>query len=159
MRISDGSSDVCSSDLDPGLLAHDAEDAVRVGDEAGALIGLRDEIGELRGQEILADGKAGLIIVGDDRRQREQVVDARVGDPHGPQHAPDVGDGIALRMAGVGADAVQELDRKRVVSGKSGSVRVDHGGRRILEINQIRQKYDNYMHYNMKPTHKKKKQK
>src|SRR3546814_10331687 len=109
MRISDGSSDVCSSDLDPGLLAHDAEDAVRVGDEAGALIGLRDEIGELRGQEILADGKAGLIIVGDDRRQREQVVDARVGDPHGPQHAPDVGDGIALRIAGVGADAVQEL--------------------------------------------------
>src|SRR3546814_20034820 len=95
MRISDWSSDVCSSDLD-----------FREGRRRGAAgLRLRDRLRRLpRCQP-----------PGDSRRQAE-----------------DLRARLSLRLAGraVG-DAAG--DRKSVVSGKSGSVRVDLGGRRIIK--------------------------
>src|SRR3546814_16236572 len=87
MRISDWSSDVCSSDL---------EDA-----EAGAPRGL------VLGHSL---GDQSCLVVGDLRRQ---------GILRG---------GLVERRHGAGGG-----DRKSVVEGKSVSVRVDLGGRRIIK--------------------------
>src|SRR3546814_20572163 len=95
MRISDWSSDVCSSDL------NEVRDLGQRADGALAVLG----------------GVADVLDVGaDDRREpRGQGVDhrARIVDAQG-----------GLRHVG---------DRKSVVSGKSVSVRVDLGGRRIIK--------------------------
>src|SRR3546814_18877323 len=92
MRISDWSSDVCSSDLD--AMAVHAEPALHVEREF--------ELAEF------------IAIGGDDQRALGAIAD---GD------------------AGRGLDLGGELrpDRKSVVSGKSVSVRVDLGGRRIIK--------------------------
>src|SRR3546814_11926355 len=118
MRISDWSSDVCSSDL-PGL---DAEARQQLGNdvEAGAEEGARGDHAvaslELRHQR------------GEDRAH-----------PAGGRHA-DLGafqQAQALlehcpRRVGV-ARVLVALDRKSVVEGKGVSVRVDPGGRRSIK--------------------------
>src|SRR3546814_15516468 len=95
MRISDWSSDVCSSDLE----RHGVDDAVRLGG---------------RRHLALADPPA----------QVEGVTHAAVGAV--PRH-----DGLLDRHLALGATV--QPDRKRVVSGKSVSVRVDLGGSRIIK--------------------------
>src|SRR3546814_15169782 len=115
MRISDWSSDVCSSDLvAAGVLdvRHDA-----LGDD-----------GRLRRRDEALDE---LLALGVGDAHREQVLVEHLplvdrGPPHGqrPLGVPDAV-GHVLRVAD------GDLDRKRVGSGKSGSVRVDLGGRRF----------------------------
>src|SRR3546814_13270040 len=91
MRISDWSSDVCSSDLTSSA--------------------------ELHGRAVGDDEEQCLLVAADDL-----IVEID----------PDDGVGAQVRgaLAQVGDGLV--LDRKSVVEGKSVSVRVDHGGRRIM---------------------------
>src|SRR3546814_12488490 len=97
MRISDWSSDVCSSDL-----------VGQVADVEG-LPGAVLRVGVApAGGEHLADGERGVVAA-----RRGEVVAARV--PVGVGHGEIDG------------------DRKSVVKGKSVSVRVDLGGRRIIK--------------------------
>src|SRR3546814_20231717 len=102
MRISDWSSDVCSSDL-PVAPDHVAEflSRARGRAECGSDVGRR-----------LAVDEAG------DRRRR--------GADGGRQS------GTAAAMADQLLDARPGGDRKSVVSGKSVSVRVELGGRRLI---------------------------
>src|SRR3546814_11299756 len=98
MRISDWSSDVCSSDLDPvhaGTLNVEAPIRVRV-TAAGADTAIAD-IARLMGEA--AQGKSRYV---------------RIADRAARYYA----------------------DRKSVVEGKSVSVRVDIGGRRIIKKKQ-----------------------
>src|SRR3546814_11264553 len=95
MRISDWSSDVCSSDLD--------------------LADVRGQAVARRALEIAAAGNHHLLLIG----------------PPGCGKTM-----LASRLAGVLPPAADEdalEDRKSVVSGKSVSVRVDLGGRRIVK--------------------------
>src|SRR3546814_13941300 len=109
MRISDWSSDVCSSDLE-GF---------------GKAIG-----GRLRG---IADLQPERRSVAQQRREHRQV--ARGGDD---QYLADAAEHqrrqriIDHRLVEHGQKLLRE-DRKSVVSGKSVSVRVDLGGRRIIK--------------------------
>src|SRR3546814_11115755 len=96
MRISDWSSDVCSSDLDACLAARDDR---RVRDRQ------TQRVAEQRG-----DGEP-------------------VGDRADHGGFGERGDVAPGRMAGF------EADRKSVAWGKSVSVRVDLGGRRIIKKN------------------------
>src|SRR3546814_14278218 len=97
MRISDWSSDVCSSDLDlPGV-------------EAEAFVDLADL--RLSGLWIGQDDAACAAI--HDGRRDDGVLDVRQ----------------RLR----GEDHRRDLERKRAVEGRSGSVRVDMGGRRLMK--------------------------
>src|SRR3546814_19990093 len=109
MRISDWSSDVCSSDL------HDA--AVTGFEHDGALATveheLRDADGIGRLHRVANDGERLLA----DRIVRYEIMRLVVPDPL---------DRI-LRHEHV------DVTRKRVVSGKGGLVRVDLGGRRIIK--------------------------
>src|SRR3546814_10997780 len=93
MRISDWSSDVCSSDLRGGHFA--------------------DLVPATPGRDL------GSLVAG--------------GEPaHGGGHRRDrPGDAAADQDRRPGAD--QQRDRTSVVSGKSVSVRVEHGGRRIIK--------------------------
>src|SRR3546814_18379083 len=100
MRISDWSSDVCSSDLHP-LFAGGGGRGDQLPGARGAGHRHRDQAGsETRGIN-------GLIVV---RRD-----------------ATHIGIGATAAAGGLAGD------RKSVVSGKSGSVRVDLGWRRILK--------------------------
>src|SRR3546814_11924966 len=110
MRISDWSSDVCSSDLLPGQ-------------PEGAL---RDDVA--------------LDLVGDavDRRGRREHEGLGV---HAGLYAVPVG------KRAVGAEDLDpEPDRKSVVSGKSVSVRVDPGGRRIIKKKKTTALHDSKNH-------------
>src|SRR3546814_12081196 len=93
MRISDWSSDVCSSDLG-GLLGRVA-------------------------QEVLAEHEAAVLKPAQADQESERACAAR-------------------QARGFSVDESQRIqrqpgDRTRVVSGKSGAVRVDLGGRRIIK--------------------------
>src|SRR3546814_12562997 len=90
MRISDWSSDVCSSDLRQVVRAY-------------AVLGERQQR------------------LGYQLRAEERAADA---DVH------HVGDGLVAEAA---PQVVVDADRKSVVSGKSVSVRVDLGGRRLIK--------------------------
>src|SRR3546814_12931279 len=108
MRISDWSSDVCSSDL----VAHQLE--AWIGNQGRAGVGNQRQrlAAGHRLQQAAAVAFAGMIVVGGERR----------GDALGAQQlAGDTG----------------VLDRRSVVTGKSVSVRVDLGGRRIIKKNNI----------------------
>src|SRR3546814_13759799 len=98
MRISDWSSDVCSSDL----LRHSAAKRRRA-------------------------GRRGHAFAVDDDRAGKAVDRGAIG----AEAHPTRGD---LR---VGKDPGAVVDRKSVVSGKSVSVRVDLGGRRIIKKKKI----------------------
>src|SRR3546814_18071485 len=94
MRISDWSSDVCSSDLDVDV--HE------------------------------------LAVLGVDLDGARVAVGPAVADAE-HEVGPEKG-GVAVAVAGLQADhAGHQRDRKRVVSGKSVSVRVDLGGRRFIK--------------------------
>src|SRR3546814_16867941 len=99
MRISDGSSDVCSSDL-----------VVR----DGAV-----DRGEL-GRRVFGDGEA--------LRRLERIIHPRVYRAERRFIARAVRDREAM--------VVRDVDRQSVVEGKSVSVRVDLGGRRISKKKQ-----------------------
>src|SRR3546814_17247493 len=105
MRISDGSSDVCSSDLPDTI--------------AGRIAGWRDgRYRSLRSAAALAAFDAML----------PALVDALAG--------VDEPEAAMLRFEALLAStssAINLLDRKSVVEGKSVSVRVDLSGRRILK--------------------------
>src|SRR3546814_16057943 len=108
MRISDWSSDVCSSDV--------------AGDGWPYLRAPAARLGACGGQSF--DGAGGGIGAGLGGRPRRGACRQQpfLGDGRG--HLADV----HRRSAGGGAQ-----DRKSVVSGKSGSVSVDLGGRRIIK--------------------------
>src|SRR3546814_13155039 len=107
MRISDWSSDVCSSDLAVAQIIA-AWTGIPVGkmvsDEIQTVLGLRDLLEE----RVIGQGHALDAIA-----QRVRTSRANLEDPGKPK-------GVFL-------------DRKSVVSGKSVSVRVDLGGRRIIQ--------------------------
>src|SRR3546814_11124357 len=112
MRISDWSSDVCSSDL-IGALVQGARIDAREGERTDERV-VHDLEGEQRQRRrVRRLARIGLIIVGIDAlngrnvERRRQIVDDRV-----------------------------EQDRKSVVSGKSVSVRVDLGGRGTIKKKQ-----------------------
>src|SRR3546814_13887302 len=122
MRISDWSSDVCSSDLVPRV---DYVLAVR-----GAGYAADDAPG-------FASMLAGLLAEGSDRHDSKQIAEAAQGYG-GSVGANASSDGITVygnALASNAAGMMQLLaeDRKSVVSGTSGSVRVDLGGRRIIQ--------------------------
>src|SRR3546814_15143042 len=99
MRISDWSSDVCSSDLADQIHALVGD----IGQEAHIALA----VGKAQG---LKDAQLETACLGE--RLREGFV-ARHGEDH--------------------THLITPVDRKRVVEGKSVSVRVDHGGRRIIK--------------------------
>src|SRR3546814_17502868 len=100
MRISDWSSDVCSSDLERGdELAHRGfRDALAAGERLELLVGIGQAVAAHDGLHGFGEDFLGCVEVG----------------------------GQAF-----GID--RKLDRKSVVEGKGGSVRVDLGGRRIIK--------------------------
>src|SRR3546814_20584639 len=110
MRISDWSSDVCSSDLLLGHLGYQRTKAGRTGSRYLARIVSR---------------AARLIVVA-------------IGCRGDSVPADSAGDGGRRLSARGGAFRVAR-DRKSVVSGKSVSVRVDLGGRRIIKTKIDRQ--------------------
>src|SRR3546814_12414767 len=128
MRISDWSSDVCSSDLP--LLGRPGDEAFRgVQIEDIEAVDPRREDDEWDGENLLRRRRIvdELIEIGlvDDLARRRRDIHAdleRVGI--------DVGKLPARQVA---QHMFQTLARKSVVSGKSVSVRVDLGGRRILK--------------------------
>src|SRR3546814_19384951 len=120
MRMSDWSSDVCSSDL--------------VGDlEEQAVEGVELEVVEhlVEGGDV--EVEAATIIFGADferidiLRLEDQILEARR-----PQDGPDAAGAPGERRA----VAVEAAARKSVVKGKSVTVRVDIGGRRLIKNNK-----------------------
>src|SRR3546814_11918458 len=108
MRISDWSSDVCSSDLRRSRGEGEANDEECGAEPRGDASGIRGRLALRVGQPGAADPRAG-------RNDRPLPEDVR-------------------SLLGAGADRGMGMrpDRKSGVDGKSGSVRVDLGGRRIL---------------------------
>src|SRR3546814_12831471 len=110
MRISDWSSDVCSSDL-PRLFGRAEHRAEGIAELAA-------------GQQGIAGGQVARELLAEGARQGEVA----------PFYVEIVGDLLPKRQEG--------LDRKSVVSGKSVSVRVDLGGRRIITKKKQTLKYN-----------------
>src|SRR3546814_21191520 len=99
MRISDWSSDVCSSDLS-GAVAHASRQVLCAAAIAAAVQAVADDVGP-----------------------RPLLPDRPLLPRRGSARRPPAGIHAARRRK----------DRKSVVSGKSVSVRVDIGGRRIIK--------------------------
>src|SRR3546814_10947203 len=130
MRISDWSSDVCSSDLLLGLIRNADKLAARCGDDLFA----RQRCAAALDQLQLRIGFVGTINV--DRKLAGCVeIKHRNADLLQPFAA-----GIRRRNRTLD---VMHQDRKSVVSGRSVSVRVDLGGRRILKKKNKRHKKNN----------------
>src|SRR3546814_20885295 len=108
MRIIDLSSDVCSSDLGSGTIGASG---------SAAWSGDRDCAGHDLG--LLVHRRVG------DGRARDKIVDA--------VNLHDQSDDLGQDGRCADFQALQVGDRKSVVEGKSVSVRVDLGGRRILK--------------------------
>src|SRR3546814_18043813 len=127
MRISDWSSDVCSADLlvdhviyHSGLLAHYQNE--------------RDGVDRLENLQELVN--AAQMFVSDENF--DGMPAGRIPDigasPGGPDPDLPLSDPASAGAGHDGASVVSEpRDRKSVVSGKSVSVRVDLGGRRIIK--------------------------
>src|SRR3546814_11474876 len=114
MRISDWSSDVCSSDLAIGLaVAVQVVGVAAAPGQQGRVLVARHRLAdtELHGGELcLVESRVhGMPPRLRTTRPRRKLIDARGGLPPG------------------------RAGRKRVVSGKSGSVRVDLGVRRLIK--------------------------
>src|SRR3546814_13709558 len=116
MRISDWSSDVCSSDLAVEKSAAEPRLGPRIRtpllDIEADRLGLHPRRQRIADRDavkavVTADRKAHVAAIGDDRRSR-------------------------ARRPGA-ASGIGQLDRNSVVSGKSWSVRVDLGGRRSVK--------------------------
>src|SRR3546814_6954408 len=160
MRIIDWSSDVCSSDL-----ASPSKQRLVLQAVPGARARSGRAVGE---RKIFDDNQAAGFRHEQARVRRPQFVEpergtilarkfCRTGGDHGtPAHGldpapapflandesrsagPEFGGPVGLsRRAGV-----KERDRKSVVAGKRGSVRVVYGGRRILKKNNIEKDID-----------------
>src|SRR3546814_11646048 len=115
MRISDWSSDVCSSDLDPAILKRMA--AVRA-----ALRQARERLDEAVAVAA-ASAPAPEAERGSEQWVDNQVTLSRLLAAQG-----------AVRNAGTDLGAIMDkLDRKSGVLGKSDEVRVDFGGRRLIK--------------------------
>src|SRR3546814_19134736 len=118
MRISDWSSDVCSSDLDPAVRG-------RLGSVGRPVPSIELEI---RGD----DGH----VVGPDEIGEVYVRGDQVSGEYTSHSILDADGWYATRAQGrldsAGFLSLRGRDRKGVVSGKSVSVRVDFGGRRII---------------------------
>src|SRR3546814_18155835 len=128
MRISDWSSDVCSSDL--WAAAH--------------LEALGGEATRLRPREVIANFRRWTLRELDLRREAasaSELADAMTAVPE--YEVP------AIEWDRTACRVMTMRDRKRVVEGKSGSVRVDIGGRRlnkkihICQYNTIYYQYTN----------------
>src|SRR3546814_20081744 len=118
MRISDWSSDVCSSDLLPRLrrdLGHPAAAGGAVAHHHGPRPGVAVDPHRRQPADQLPDAALRLLAVLPARRR-----------PEGGHHRTDLCRGRALHRAA-------DLDRQSVVEGKSVSVRLDIGGSRILK--------------------------
>src|SRR3546814_19897822 len=114
MRISDWSSDVCSSDLRKRAPAHESERS-----SAAAPAAARP------------DRRAAWPATGLGRRDRDSLLPpSRSGDRNGY-------DGCSSSARNSGQAAPDRQDRQRVVWGKSVSVRVDIGGHRIIKQQKI----------------------
>src|SRR3546814_12897240 len=112
MRISDWSSDVCSSDLRRVARALGHGDRQRV-----------------MPQRLAYPARP---LPGNRRQGEVEAVVRQLRASNGI--CPAGQDGMGLRLFGpLQGEHVGELDRKSVVSGKSVSVRVDLGGRRIIK--------------------------
>src|SRR3546814_19515393 len=120
MRISDWSSDVCSSDLS-NRRRPSVGQAIRFG------IDLAKSVIQVHG----VDARGNVVV----RRQlrRDQVVKFFSKQPPALIGMEACGSAHywGRELSGLGHDP--RLERKSVVSGKSGSVRVDLGGRRNLK--------------------------
>src|SRR3546814_15310993 len=103
MRISDWSSDVCSSDLMPR----------RVGDDELALVGREEAIGDVDRDPLLALGGQPV-----DQQREIDLLPLRADPP-------------AVRLQR--RKLILEEDRKSVVSGKRVSVSVYLGGARLIK--------------------------
>src|SRR3546814_11833107 len=108
MRISDWSSDVCSSDLDHP----DAFDAAL-------------------GRRGLEPRAADLIAL--DERHRAVITEVQAGQARRNEASKAIGAAKAQKDEATAQALMAEVDRKSVVEGKSVSVRVDLGGRRIIK--------------------------
>src|SRR3546814_16387006 len=132
MRMSDWSSDVCSSDLGPVAAA---ACGARDGKARGVAVGPRHADRAQHRVEQLAGGAreegAALLIVhfgpGGEQHQRRTRFAHRQHTARVPLAAGHVGAGCQPVLKFV------PVARKSVVSGKSVSVRVDSGGRRIIK--------------------------
>src|SRR3546814_13540180 len=131
MRISDWSSDVCSSDLpdNASLFINIGTTTEQV---ANALVdhkGLRVITNNLNVANILG-GKPDfeVIVAGGVVRSRDRGIVGEASIDTIQQFKVDFG---IIGISGIDDDGTL-LDRKSVVSGKSVSVRVDLGGRRII---------------------------
>src|SRR3546814_7924337 len=102
MRISDWSSDVCSSDL----LERRAD---RLRHQQRPILAGRPEISRAGIHGPALHFNADLAIVRHDRADVHIIVDIDPGPVDGARDASDVGDGVALGIAGIGADAVPRL--------------------------------------------------
>src|SRR3546814_12063407 len=150
MRISDWSSDVCSSDLGPEALRLAAlvELLYASGLRISELVGLRLAAAQRDQRLLIVQGKGGkerMVPLSPAARQSLTAYLA-VRDRFLATRGPTGGKGArAVKVASPwlfpsrGAEGhltrhrVAQLDRKSVVSGKSVSVRVDLGGRRIIK--------------------------
>src|SRR3546814_15515814 len=117
MRISDWSSDVCSSDL------HEERRGLRVcAREVDHLLALRGD---------RHAGHDGVVLAG--LQRRNDALPGLLDDLALDLHAPaEIGGEIDLEAEQL-AGAVGGVDRKRVVWGRSVSVRGDLGGRRVIK--------------------------
>src|SRR3546814_12530099 len=113
MRISDWSSDVCSSDLLYGS-GGSLRLCFAVGHHPGHCLAVELHHIE-RNQRLVVNDRAGIVFTGDVSSGKYQM-HARHG-----------------ACGGAVDDEDARIDRKRVVEGKSGSVRCVLGGRRILK--------------------------
>src|SRR3546814_19521757 len=132
MRISDWSSDVCSSDLlsPVGSLSGGERNRLLLAQvlaRPSNFLVLDEPTNDLDMdtldllQELLADYEGTLLLVSHDRDFLDRVVTPTIALE---------GNGRADESPGGYSDY---LDRKSVVKGKSVSVRVDHGGRSIIK--------------------------
>src|SRR3546814_12500760 len=119
MRISDWSSDVCSSDLAPrlGIVVRD-----RV--EAHARLG-RAPVDPHHPEHQFARLEPEASEAIDEARDGTDVVGAEIGEAFGVRR-------LGGRIEGAQGEAVEQ-DRKSGVKGKGGAVRVGHGGGRTLK--------------------------
>src|SRR3546814_20068554 len=127
MRISDWSSDVCSSDLNDTVARLSGDEFTLVLEDISDLATV-----ERKAQIIIDSFTASLDI--DD--QRDVIISPSIGISLYPDHGlvpTDLLKCADTAMYQAKASGRNTLDRKSVVEGRSVSVRLDHGCRRIIK--------------------------
>src|SRR3546814_18554588 len=123
MRISDWSSDVCSSDL-RGVRADDREAVLDRSPDRETSIRHRERCAEAQ-RTALPRRSSQIAVEGAEMTEAQFGAIAVIDAVRGRRDA-------AVAMLDIGADILRP-DRKSVVSGKSVSVPVDLGGRRVIK--------------------------